>query len=228
MARAASHDEVKRAFLARALRFHPDRQRDATPAARERAEFRMREINAAWAVLRNPSARASYDDELRADELVAAGVASAGSAGVTRVAPRREDARFGREPDEVADLQPASAAEPVRTPRFFTWGPVLLGGSVLVLILMSVAFGAHRPNNAIRVQTVEAFAVGTCVTVASDEALGTAVAGEQARQIAVSVPCSAANVGRVASRESFPKSCPSGSRALLLVELRESLCLMDA
>ncbi len=232
MARAASHDEVKRAFLAHALRFHPDRQVDQSASARERAEFRMREIDAAWAVLRNPAARAHYDDDLRRTERALVGAGSGLSTGSSATLHRsttaaRREMAFGREPDQVADLLPASAAEPIRAPRLFTWGPVLLGGTVLVLILVTVGFGARKPTNGVRVQTVEAFGVGTCVAVASDEALGTSVAGEQARQIAVSVPCSAPNVGRVSARENLPRPCPSGSWALPLVELRESLCLTD-
>ena len=63
----ASHDEVKRAFLDAALRYHPDRLgTEADAAARERAEWRMREINEAWAVLQSPGGRARYDEELAA------------------------------------------------------------------------------------------------------------------------------------------------------------------
>lgn len=70
----ASHDEVKRAYLERKLRF---KQEALTPVgsggasslqadACERAQFRLLEVDMAWETLRNPAARARYDDELRA------------------------------------------------------------------------------------------------------------------------------------------------------------------
>lgn len=52
--------ELRRAYLALARRHHPDRHAgDAAAAAR--AEARMQELNAAWAVLGDPEARARYD-----------------------------------------------------------------------------------------------------------------------------------------------------------------------
>jgi hypothetical protein len=64
---------VKRAYLERKLRF---KQEALTPVgsvgasslqtdACERAQFRLLEVDMAWETLRNPAARARYDDELR-------------------------------------------------------------------------------------------------------------------------------------------------------------------
>jgi hypothetical protein len=61
---------VKRAFVERSLRFRSggSERGDATSAN----AFRLREINDAWATLRNPQARADYDECLVAAAAVAA------------------------------------------------------------------------------------------------------------------------------------------------------------
>ena len=51
----ASHDEVRRAYHGRARLLHPDRAGD------QRA---MQDVNEAWRVLRDPRARAAYDQAL--------------------------------------------------------------------------------------------------------------------------------------------------------------------
>lgn len=52
----AGGDEVRRAYREAALRLHPDRN-GGSQAAGER----MREINEAWQVLRDPDRRSDYD-----------------------------------------------------------------------------------------------------------------------------------------------------------------------
>lgn len=57
----ATGDEIKRAYWKLAARLHPDHQSsDQKPAA----EARMKELNAAYALLRYPKRRAMYDAEL--------------------------------------------------------------------------------------------------------------------------------------------------------------------
>ncbi|MEO6982463.1 MAG: DnaJ domain-containing protein [Edaphobacter sp.] len=59
--RTATADEIKRAYRTLAALFHPDHQSsDLRPAA----EARMKELNAAYALLRYPQRRALYDAEL--------------------------------------------------------------------------------------------------------------------------------------------------------------------
>jgi curved DNA-binding protein CbpA len=65
LAPSASAPEIRAAYLRLARNLHPDRHVTATPTERRLAERRMREVNAAWAVLGDASARASYDAELR-------------------------------------------------------------------------------------------------------------------------------------------------------------------
>ena len=61
---AATHEEVRQAYIERALRHHPDRQEGQDVAGRAEAERRMQAVNGAWAVLGDREARAAYDAEL--------------------------------------------------------------------------------------------------------------------------------------------------------------------
>ena len=54
---SASTEEIGQAYRRLARRLHPDRQQTASPAERRLAERRMREVNEAWAVLRDPRRR---------------------------------------------------------------------------------------------------------------------------------------------------------------------------
>ena len=109
VAPSASHDEVKRAYTERALKYHPDRQGQATAENRERAEFHMREVNAAWEVLRSPARRAEYDTRLRGHTPVW----EKSGTRAKRTAPVRT---------HVADLQPR--------PRPATWPHRVVSASV--------------------------------------------------------------------------------------------------
>ena len=74
----ADAEELRRAFVAMARRFHPDRHIGAQPSVRREAEQRMRQITEAWAVLGDRERRRRYDLGL-GDRLPRSG--SAGSAG---------------------------------------------------------------------------------------------------------------------------------------------------
>jgi hypothetical protein len=228
---------VKRAYLDHALRFHPDRQTDTSADARQRAEFRMREINDAWAVLRNPASRARYDDELAA--LAEVGTASvpgygpssrrsaadrpgASASGVTAT-----DTRLGqllREP-EVADLQRADArpVAPRSGGRWRTWVPAIIGGLVLLTVIVVAAY-AQDDEPDLELQTVEQFGVGTCVIVGFGPAAADPNAS-QVREMVVPVACSEQGAREIVARLPFPKPCPSGSYPQVLPEAKESLCL---
>jgi hypothetical protein len=226
---------VKRAYLDQALRFHPDRQSDPSDDARQRSEFRMREINDAWAVLRNPATRARYDDELAAaaarsgpgvgpsSNRSAADRPGASASGVTAT-----DVRLGevlREP-EVADLQRDDGRVVVtrRSTPWRMWAPVIIGGIVLAAVVIFTAY-AQDDEPTLRVQTVEEFAVGTCVVVGFSPSQANPNDGEQARELVVPVPCGQTGALRIVERVPFPKPCPSGSRPQLLANGQEALCL---
>lgn len=65
--------EIRRAYLALARRFHPDRLHASSAAERAAAAARMSRINAAWTVLSDPAKRAAYDANLRGDAPTATG-----------------------------------------------------------------------------------------------------------------------------------------------------------
>lgn len=62
VARTASGEELRRAYVALARRHHPDIHAEGQP--RRRAERRMQEINEAWAVLSDVELRRRYDRTL--------------------------------------------------------------------------------------------------------------------------------------------------------------------
>ncbi len=228
---------VKRAYLDRALRFHPDRHATGPESERDRAAHRMREVNAAWSVLRNPGARARYDDDLRRATPVATS-ASAGAPGPsssTRRAPttrgagtastraRADDA--APEP-EVADLDRSDASTSARRPSvsWRMWTPIIIGGVVLAVVLIFTAY-AQDDGPKVGVRTVEAYAVGTCVIVGFGAAQANPTPGEQAREQVVAARCDQPGSQEIVARVPFPKPCPRGSRAQVLADTRESLCL---
>ena len=59
----ASPEDIRRAYLQVARRFHPDYFTDASQTERARAEERMRAANEAWAVLGDPARRRVLDTE---------------------------------------------------------------------------------------------------------------------------------------------------------------------
>lgn len=58
----ASPEVIKAAYRQLALKYHPDRQPDVR--ARQQAEERMKQINAAYDILSDPVRRAQYDREI--------------------------------------------------------------------------------------------------------------------------------------------------------------------
>lgn len=57
----APPEEIRRAYLHLARRYHPDYFTDAAPIERAEAETRMRAVNDAWAVLGDPARRRRHD-----------------------------------------------------------------------------------------------------------------------------------------------------------------------
>lgn len=57
----AGDEEVRRAYLARAQRLHPDRHAESPESVRRQAEAEMKAVNEAWNTLKDPETRQSYD-----------------------------------------------------------------------------------------------------------------------------------------------------------------------
>lgn len=62
--RTADHDQIRRAYLSAARRWHPDRHSGKPVADAERAEQAMRRVNQAWSVLGDKANREAYDRQL--------------------------------------------------------------------------------------------------------------------------------------------------------------------
>lgn len=144
IAQTAGPDDVRRAYHELARRLHPDRLLDVTPAELARAGGRMRDVNEAWRVLREPASRASYDRSLLP----------------ARSAPAVEvDMRAGGEgDDDLVDVAPIGGFE-ARVVSSLPW--VLLIG-VLFAIFVFTAYAAGGSHRAPSVQPA-ADVVGTCV-----------------------------------------------------------------
>jgi len=97
IASSATAAEIAAAYRSRARLHHPDVSRQPD------AEQRMAEINAAWAVLRDPTRRAAWD---RANEIASGAVARGGSR--------------SRPPTRPSGA-PAGAGRPDRTPATVRW-----------------------------------------------------------------------------------------------------------
>jgi hypothetical protein len=199
----ASHDEVKRAFLDHALQWHPARVAADDLDAVETARWRMGEINAAWEVLRSPSARAAYDSSI--DGQRSPGDGAPGTAGVS--SPHVDP---GVDLTRAVLLQ--ERAEPdIVTRRDPPWAWLLAGLAVVVGVLVLSAV-ARQQDEPVGVETRERFGVGSCV--ASEPSGGW-----------VEVACDGDHSAVVEARRTFPASCPVTTRAELLVDQRTILCL---
>ena len=69
--------EIKAAYRARSLLYHPDRLNDLPDSARTAAQAEMKALNAAYAVLKDPAKRAKLDRRLAGSEAAVAGPGAA-------------------------------------------------------------------------------------------------------------------------------------------------------
>lgn len=204
----ASHDEVKSAYLERAMRFHPDRHADAAPEVRARADFQMREVNAAWEVLRNPARRADYDARLRGDTPVWEG----GGTRAKRTAPVAP---------RVADLQPRKPSGAVSAPAPWRAGPLIVVGVVLVVVALGFAAWATTSSSdegdedEVEVQVGTPISEGSCVVLASIDGRIAPVTNE----------CSAIGALRVVSVVDLGRPCPSDTERFDVQADEVRLCL---
>lgn len=119
VAPTASAEEVRRAYLGLARRFHPDYFTGASSQDRARAEARMREVNEAWSVLGDAERRRRHDD-----------------AQPQGFRPLRPDEPDEPDPRDAPDVPYRPAPPATLGRRTATMAPVLLfGGSVAVGVL---------------------------------------------------------------------------------------------
>jgi hypothetical protein len=213
----AGHDEIKRAYTERALQVHPDRLVGATPAELQRAHFKMQELNAAWEVLRDPERRARYDASQRpaGDTLLATEAPPHSPHIGAAYTPRATGISF--RPTGVPELEPEVEAEPTVVHRRSWTGhlPALVVVALVVLVAVVGCLAAVTSDPApTNIETTERFPVGTCVIVGQD-------------QVVAESSCRLVGARRVVGREAFPKPCPTGTEALVLLSEDESLCVVD-
>jgi hypothetical protein len=203
----ASYEELKQAYTAKAFRLHPDRHGDADAAGLESAEWRMKELNLSWAVLRDTEQRKAYDDELERQRRPRPTTPSA-PVWTTDDLPVPE-------PDDD-DL----AVTPLQH-GMLRFAPVIVLVVVLFAILIVTAYAAGDPDGDPGVITTELAPVGSCVRIATS----TPTAGEPARSELVEVGCDAASASRVVDKVPFPRQCPAGSSAFPITAESLSVCL---
>lgn len=135
----ASRGEIERAYRRLARAYHPDLLGDVSPEARDRAETRLKHVNAAYHVLVDAQRRLAYDRE-RAARLSRATLARRSPAG--QPAPvRTTEHWWGGGPLRVewATPPPVTPQRP-RTELFslrsLLWGALLIVLFALVLALL--------------------------------------------------------------------------------------------
>jgi hypothetical protein len=162
----ADQDAVRRAYTALARTHHPDRQAGRPLADRIVADRKMREVNAAWQVLRDPGRRVAYDASLRGE---------VPGAGVPR-APRTTTVRAGGAPPPPSGVMVPAGAAPL-----FRFGPivllVLLLGGILVFTAYATSQGSVAPSDgSVPVANQPTpYVKGHCVVLASIRGRTTAV-----------------------------------------------------
>jgi hypothetical protein len=207
----ATHDEIKHAYVDLAKRFHPDRQVDQSPSARQDAERRMREVTQAWAVLRNPARRQAYDASLRGDRPV----------WERQTATPRPPRTSTVTPGAARGPGPPGFEVPAAHSPFLRFGPMVLVALVLIGILIFTAYANQRENGSpevdpnLRPESAIPFEVGDCVVLAS--------AG--GRVLPIEMACTAAGAQEVRALTDLGRPCPAGSESFDLIDEQLRLCL---
>lgn len=198
--RRAGHEQVRRAYLDAARRWHPDRLGSASPPEAAAAETAMREVNEAWSVLGEEDLRSAYDRQLVA-QTSTFGDHVGGDASdprVLRIDPRLLDPEFlsARRDAQLNEISDRSAVA-VRAL------PVVLVLGLLVGIFVFTAY-ADRSGDVSPATTVPGPSLGAgieandCVVVMSGPSL-------------LEVPCTSTADGVVVGAHLGDGSCPLGT-----------------
>lgn len=202
VARQADHDQIRRAYLSAARRWHPDRHSGRPIAEANMAEQAMRRVNQAWEVLGDRDSREAYDRQVvpRLTGVSYPGSTGAGvrtDDGVIRIDPRLLD------PDYLTARRDAQFQEiSARSSFILRAVPLVAVLGFLVAIFVFTAY-ARESEGPVTQSTVAGPNLGSgisandCVSVISGPAL-------------LEVPCSANSV-RVIGARLADGSCPLGT-----------------
>lgn len=135
--RTADTDKIRRAYLAAARKWHPDRFAGRPADDSARAETAMRRVNEAWATLGNAESRRRYDLEAFDDGSSFEGIRV--DDGVTRIDPRLLDPEFlaARRDAQLREISGRSALA-------LRVAPVLAVLGLLVGIFIFTAYAANQ------------------------------------------------------------------------------------
>lgn len=134
----ATTEEIRRVYLGLARRHHPDVHRSGGGRAAAEAEARMREVNAAWAVLGDADRRAAYDERLARDW--GGTTPSQADAPITRPSttfvPRRPDVPDDPDEDDDWRYEPDEQDPATVPPRLLLMAPpAAFAGGIGLLVL---------------------------------------------------------------------------------------------
>lgn len=155
VAASASTEEIRSAYRTLAGRLHPDRTGGASPAERALADRRMREINEAWHVLRDPARRRAYDESRLGSRHSASGAGRDRSVG----AAVEHEPPTSVDDDDLVEVMPPMGAVTAGLFRHLPWVALLVVFG-LIFVLTAYATGDDpTPDPAPRV------GAGSCVDV---------------------------------------------------------------
>lgn len=203
----ASYDELKKAYAAKAFRVHPDLRGDRDDQQAEAAEWRMRELNASWSVLRDTEQRKRYDAELARQR---------------RPAPTGAMRTVDFD-DDLPVVEPDDVPLGVTGHTLLRFAPVAVLAVVLLALLIVTAYASSGPEDDPPLVTTEAAPVGSCVEVGPmpDDPDVAATA----RPELIEVDCERVGASMVVAKVSMNRSCPSGTTAYPVPAERVSICL---
>lgn len=190
---SAGAEQIRRAHRQLARVLHPDRQGGASPAEQSLAERRMREINAAWTVLSDPSRRRDYDRQLLASRTRPAAASAAAPTRPSRPVHDDPDAELARA--RMAEVDPDEPDLPPGQFWLLRRGPVVIAVVIAVGLFIVTAYagsGGDTPTSA-------PSRPADCVRLGEADA-------------AVRVACDTENDGRILTIVGRSEECPGATR----------------
>lgn len=219
--RQSDHDEIRRAYLTAARRWHPDRHSGKPVAESEKAERAMRRVNQAWSVLGDQESRNAYDRQLvpsaRGGYPGSTGAQSTHGVrtddGVTRINPRLLDPEFlaSRRDEQLTDIS-------ARSSYILRMVPIVAVLGFMIAIFVFTAYARDGGEQATTGTTVPGpnlgagIAANDCVSITSGPAL-------------IKVPCTPTAAGRVIGATLDGVSCPLGTDTQQTLSNGTTVCL---